>query len=309
MVRHNIIFTQPMDLYPDQFDRIKGLKDSLGEFVGYKMFYDMPKDADEWFSRCSEGDIICSGKLGFTEKVNNLKGKFVSVPFVGVSSVDPVKVKKNGSLVSYSPGCNRHAVSEWVIGMAFMLFRRLDFWVNTEIKDEVPEREKGLFGKKVVVLGKGNIGKRVGEMAEAIGMDVNYFCRGDDLYGMVVDADLVVDCLGSNESTLGLLDKKFFSACNKSVFFITITGPKICPLEDLFWALDNGEIAGCAHDSAGIVRGYTDDPFYQKILVHPKVLATPHISYNTDVSNRIAYDMMIDNIEAFLKGKPINVVE
>ena len=74
-------------------------------------------------------------------------------------------------------------------------------------------------------------------------------------------------------------------------------------------ALDKGILAGVAHDAGGIKVGDTADPFYQKLLKHPKVLVTPHIAYNTDVRARVSYDMMIDNVEAWIKGKPINLLE
>ena len=50
------------------------------------------------------------------------------------------------------------------------------------------------------------------------------------------------------------------------------------------------------------------DPYYKKLIKNPKVIATPHFSYHSDVSLRVSNDMMIDNIEAWIKGKPINVV-
>lgn len=296
-----IVVTQNMNFFPDQVKRLK----SFGEVK----FYDtMANSADEWLRRVDEGDIICTGKFWMKDKVNEVKNKFFALPFVGVSYVDLVKIKENNTFVSYCPGGNKYAVSEWIVGMMFQLFRGLNYWTN--MKEEIlPESGIGLFDKKVVILGKGNIGSRVGIMCEAIGMKVDFFLRGDNLYEKVKDADVVVDCLSLNPSTKSLLDENFFNSMKSSAFFITVTGPEICDVDVMIKALNKGKLAGVAHDAANIQNGDIKNVIYQKLLAHPKILVTPHISYNTDVTKRLANDMMIDNIEAWIKGKPQNLVE
>ncbi len=119
---------------------------------------------------------------------------------------------------------------------------------------------------------------------------------------------MVIDALGLNDTTKGLLDKKFFNSLKKGSFFITVTSQKIYDSKAMLSALDKGILAGAATDAGGILPGDTDDPYYKKLLKHPKVLVTPHISFQSDVTVKVAGDMMIENIEAYLKGKPINVV-
>jgi phosphoglycerate dehydrogenase-like enzyme len=67
-------------------------------------------------------------------------------------------------------------------------------------------------------------------------------------------------------------------------------------------------LAGAAIDAGGVQVGNYNDPYYQKLINHPKILATPHIAYNTDITARVANDMMIDNIEAWIKGTPKNLI-
>ncbi len=74
-------------------------------------------------------------------------------------------------------------------------------------------------------------------------------------------------------------------------------------------ALDNGTLAGVACDAGGIQVGDVYDPYYKKLLRHQKILATPHIAYKTDATNKTGNDMMINNIEAWIKGKPINICQ
>jgi phosphoglycerate dehydrogenase-like enzyme len=83
---------------------------------------------------------------------------------------------------------------------------------------------------------------------------------------------------------------------------------KVCDIEALLEALDNGSLTGAAHDVAALQTGDIDNPFYQRLLKHPKVLVTPHVAYFTDVTVKVRNDMMIENVEAWLKGKPINLI-
>jgi D-lactate dehydrogenase len=298
-MKHKIVVTQNLDLFPDQITRLK----KLGEVKIYDTF---AKDSNEWLTRCKGFDIICTGKFGLKEKIYDLNDVLISLPFVAVDWIDKQKIKQNNISVSNCPGCNRVAVSEWIVGMIFNLLRRFPEVIRTE--KSMNEKAISLAGMKITILGKGNVGSRVGKICEALEMDITYFDKACNLYASVKDADIIVDCLGANKSTEGMLNKKFFSSLKKGSYFITVTGPKICDVDDMLDALDKGILVGAAHDSGGIQSGNVQDPFYQKLLKNQKVLATPHIAFLTDNTARVANDMMINNIAAWIKKKPINLI-
>jgi phosphoglycerate dehydrogenase-like enzyme len=193
-----------------------------------------------------------------------------------------------------------------------IMSRKLDTFLNRRENlrrsGKLPPLTPGLAMKSVTILGKGQIGARVGEIAESLGMAVHYFKRGDDLYDSVNDADYVVNTLSSNPSTKGLLDTRFFAALKDGSYFVDVTRDEVVEVDAMFRALDSDKLAGVASDCGGILVGDTDDPLYQKLLNHPKAYVTPHISYNTPLSMKIGNDIMIDNVEAWINGKPINVV-
>jgi len=86
----------------------------------------------------------------------------ISVPFVDVSWGDLKIIKKNEITLLNSPGCNKHAVSEWIIGMIINMLRDLPNSIHsTETLHE--KSTLGLKDKRIVILGKGNIGKQVGK--------------------------------------------------------------------------------------------------------------------------------------------------
>lgn len=297
-----IVVTGSMHLYPDQIERLKKLGDTV-------VFDDIPT-SKEWLERSKDADIILSGEIGMQDKSYELKNKYFSLPMVGVGWLDLPKLKANNNHLSNCPGCNKQAVSEWIIGMMIYLFRRFGELIRTTDikKEEVLKSSHSLAGKNITILGKGNIGSTVGKICEALGMKVTYFQRNDNLLGKVKDADVVVSCLSANPSTRNLLDKTFFNSLKKGAYFITITASSVYDADAMLEALDKLILAGVADDSATMPVGEVSNPYYQKLLKHPKVIVTPHIAFNTDLTARGANDIMIDNVEAWIKGSPINLV-
>lgn len=292
-----------LGLLPEQAERLK----TLGDLI---LLDEKAQSKGEALEIFKEADVICADNWAIDEVLYDLKDKFVSLPFVGVGWLDLDKLAKNHVRVSNAPGCNKMAVSEWIMAMMLILSRRLTKYINIkEVKsDEVMEDIPGLADKRVTILGKGNIGSRVGMLCEAFGMRVTFFTRKDNLLDVVGDADFVVNCLAHNKETEELLGNRFFESLKDGVFFISITDTEIYNKEALFKALGSGKIAGAAIDPAGVGIFDSKGEFYQELLTHPKVIATPHIAFHTQNTIRVANDIMIDNVEAWVKGKPQNTV-
>lgn len=195
-----IVVTNNQDLTPEQKQRLE----NLGE-VTY--FDNLPKNGAEYLERVQGADIICSGTAGLKDAYAQLKDVYVTVAFVSVAFVDLDVLKKNNVILSNAPGANRHAVSEWIMAMMILLMRNFPGAMNrTETyrkNGNLPPITPGLAGNKVTILGRGNIGKRVGELAKAFDMEVTHFTRGDNLFQKVKDADVVVDTLSSTQQHLG----------------------------------------------------------------------------------------------------------
>ena len=298
-----IVITHDLGLSSEDMNRLK----SLGDIVVYDS---RPGSTDEWLNRTKDADIICSGISGLKEGYKNLKDVFISIPMVGYSYLDKDILEKNNIKVSNSPGCNKDAVAEWITGMIINLLRDMIFFINNDDlpKDKAPRAGLGLVGRKILILGTGNIGTRVGEICESLKMNVSFFKRGDNLLDRVINQEIIVNCLSTNDSSENLLNKDFFKALEKESFFISVSNNKVYDSEAMFEALDNNIIKAAAIDDGTMPAGLTDDTYYQKLLKHPKILATPHIAYNTDYTDKLGNKIMIDNIESYLNGKPINLI-
>ncbi len=298
-----IIVTENFTLEPDQVERLK----SLGEVFFLK---DKASSKEESLKRLSDADILCAESEPIEDVMYELKDKFISFPFVGVGWIDLKKLSENNVRVANAPGCNKMAVSEWILGMMIILSRKLLKYIDIEETKESDfmEAMPGLAGKKVTILGKGNIGLRVGKICEAFDMTVTYFKRGDNLIESTNNADFIVNCLAKNTETEGMIKKEFFEKLKRNSFFISITDTIIYDVDALINELESGHLAGAAIDPAGVGIFDVKSEIYQKLKRHPKIIVTPHIAFHTDMTTRVANDIMIDNVEAWVKGKPQNIL-
>lgn len=296
-----IVIIQSLDFYPDQIERLK----KLGDITVYN---DMAKSPEEWLSRCQEADIICSGSKFMKTEVYKLKDKFFVIPMVGYSWLEIEKLKENNIKLANCPGCNKFAVTEWILAMTINLLRSFPQAINTPEPCLPATKGIGLNNKKITILGKGNIGSLAGKIFEDFGANVKYFDKGDPLIDCSRNADIIINCLSTNQSTKNIINRELFMNLKKGAYFITITTSDVYDLDSMYEALENGILAGVAADCASISPNDTQDEQYQKMLNHPKVLVTPHIASYSDISRRDEKDIMIADIEAYLNGKPINLI-
>ena len=116
-----IVVTKDLGLSSEQRKRLE----SLGDVTYYD---DLAKSSEEWVKRCQGADIVLAGKAELKEGMYKIKDTFFSLRFVGIGWIDKQKIKESNITVSYCPGCNKEAVSEWAIAMMLVLleiFRRL----------------------------------------------------------------------------------------------------------------------------------------------------------------------------------------
>jgi phosphoglycerate dehydrogenase-like enzyme len=247
---------------------------------------------------------------GFRDKYQELNNVFISLPYVGTSFLDREIITKNNIKVSNSPGCNKDAVAEWIIGMIINLLRGLPSFIsnNKLAKEKSLKTRMGLVDREVLIIGHGNIGIRVGEICAALKMKVEYFTKDDNLIEKAKDKDILINCLSSNETSKNLLNQDFFNSLKNGSYFVSVSSNEVYDAEAMFNALDKEILAGAAIDDGLMTEGDINNPFYQKLLQHAKILATPHMAFNTDVTDRVRNKIMIDNIKAYLAGKPINLI-
>ena len=299
-----IVITQNFGFTSEQTERLKKLGD-------VKFYDDSPNTKEEWLKRAKGADIICSEEFGLIDNFNKLKDVFITYPFIALGGIDVKNLKRNNITLANSPGCNKDAVSEWAMSMILSLFRKFpQFIKNNDLpKGKMPEITQSIRNKNVTILGKGNIGLIVGKLCEAFGMKVAFFERDDDLSKKTKNADVIISCLSLNKDTVDLLNRNFFFSLKKGSYFITFTKKEIYDSEAMIEALNKNILSGIADDCGSEMIGDVYNDYYQKLLKHKKILVTPHIAWSAGSSIYNGNEMVIDNIEAWIKGCPQNLIE
>jgi glycerate dehydrogenase len=250
--------------------------------------------------------------------------RFITLTATGFDCVDIAATRRRGIPVSNVPIYGTDSVAQYVFAMLLELCHHValhDEAVRAGEWTRQPDfsiRKTPLIelaGKTMGIVGYGRIGRRVGELARAFGMDViahdvyrweederaARWCELDDLFAR---ADVISLHSPLTPQTAGLVSRDRLMRMKPTAFLInTARGPLVVEA-DLAEALGNGRLAGAALDVVSVEPIRPENP----LLAAPNCLITPHIAWATEDARRRLMDATIANIEGFLEGRPVNVV-
>ena len=244
--------------------------------------------------------------------------KFIDVAFTGVDHVGLSAAREKGIRVSNASGYSNEAVSELVLGMALNILRNIraveDRCRTGGTKDGLVGSE--LKGKTVGIVGYGKIGRRSAELFHAFGCTVlaNSRTRKEDapswvcqvsLEDLLKSSDIVVLHCPLNDSTRGLIDKDKLALMKKTAVLINAARGPVVVSADLAEALDRGIIAAAGIDVFDKEPPLPDD---EPLLHCRNCLVTPHVAFATKESMSLRARIVFDNLDAWLKGSPKNVI-
>ena len=204
---------------------------------------------------------------------------------VDIRNIDVTAASSHGVLVTQASAGFMAAVSEWVIGVMIDLSRGVSAAAAIYHTGATPAPTMGreLRGSTLGIIGYGQIGRTLADLALAFGMRVivadpstdvaNPALRKFALAELLGEADYVVCLATATPQTENLLDTAAFAAMKDSAFFINASRGNLVDEAALLQALDARRIAGCALD---VGRAPDQMPSAQ-LARHPRVIATPHI--------------------------------
>ena len=240
--------------------------------------------------------------------------KVVGRAGVGVDNVDLETATKNKILVMNTPLGNLEATAELTIGLMFSLYRHIHL-ANQSTHDGKWEKSKfmgtELKGKTLGIVGFGNIGQRVAEMASVIGMNIitnSNSASDEDLSKLgaskvstaqlLTDSDILSLHTKLNDDTKNMLNKTSIATMKPSAVIINCARGGLINEADLKDCLNNDVIAGAAIDV------YEKEPATENVMFGAKnLLLTPHLGASSkeaqsnvaiDVANQVA-DYLKDN--------------
>ena len=234
------------------------------------------------------------------------------------ASIDLEAAKAHGVTVCNTGGAGR-ATADLAIGLMIALARhfREEFhamrpgggWQTTLGMD--------LDGKTLGLLGLGNLGAKVGRIGAAMGMKVVAWSQNltpeqasergaervekDELFRR---ADVISIHLILSDRTRGLVGARELGLMKPTALLINTSRGPIVDEAALLAALKERRIAGFGADTFNVEPLPSDHP----LRAEPRALLTPHLGYVTEDTYRDFYAGMVAAIEAWLAGKPINVL-
>ena len=249
--------------------------------------------------------------------------ELVGICRAATNHVDIEAATANGVAVVNTPGRNAPAVAEHALGLMLALARRIPEshsyvvggrWVNP-LGPYVELRGLELAGRTLGIVGLGAIGRRLAEMATAIGMTcVAYDPYVDDPPIAVAPRDLDEVLSGSdfvsihapmNTDTEGLIDSRGLAVMKPTAFLVNLSDAKIVDRDALTEALQARTIAGAALDVFETHPIAPDHP----LLALDNVVLTPHLGGATEETIGRYSRMMAGDIVRFLDGvRPVNLI-
>lgn len=215
---------------------------------------------------------------------------------IGVNQVDLKAATEKGVAVFNAPYSNTRSVAELIIGLCVMLIRKIADKNAAAHRGEWLKDATGSFelrGKTLGIIGYGNIGSQVSNMAEAMGMHVIYhdvatkLPHGNakqirDLKDVLKQSNIVTLHVPSDPTTRNLINADTIKSMRKGSILINHSRGDIVDLTALSKAIKSGKIAGAAIDVFPEEPEKNGDPFESVLQNLPNVILTPHIGGSTE---------------------------
>ena len=268
-----------------------------------------------------DGLIIRSATKVRKDIIDSLSNlKIIGRAGAGVDNVDVEAAKNKNIIVMNTPGGNTNATAEHTIGLIFALLRKITAANETTHKGLWEKKKlKGneIKGKKIGIVGFGNVGKRVAEISNVLGMKVSIFssyfetikdsypeynsCSIDEI---IKDSDIISFHCKPNKDGGPIINKNHLSLMKKNCIIINTARGNLVDENDLKNALEKKEIKGAALDV------FKNEPLEESGFYNlDNIILTPHIAASTDEAQIVVAEMVANQfVEFFNNNKIINSV-
>lgn len=215
---------------------------------------------------------------------------------IGTNQVDLKAASLNGVAVFNAPYSNTRSVAEIVIAEIIFLIRRLYDKITKAhqgIWDKSAENAREVRGKKLGIIGYGNIGSQVSMMAESMGMEVYYYDIVDKLTignakrvpfldDLLKTVDVLTIHVDGNPSNVNLIGDREIGLMKDGAILLNLSRGFVVDVNALHNAIVSGKIAGASLDVFPDEPKDADEKFHSPLQGLPNVLLTPHIGGSTE---------------------------
>ncbi|MDD3059170.1 MAG: D-2-hydroxyacid dehydrogenase [Sphaerochaeta sp.] len=293
------------------------------EAFGDVTIYDRTEQ-QQILSRIGSADIVITNKTPLDAQTIAMAPnlKYIGVLATGYNVVDIEAARRRGVVVTNIPTYGTDAVAQFAFAMLLEIAHHVQHhsdavkegrWTNHQdfCFWDYPLIE--LAGKTMGIIGYGRIGQATARIARAFGMQVIAYdvSQQSDHSDVYVDLDTL---LGSSdvislhcplfESTRGIINKDSIARMKDGVILLNNSRGPLVVEQDLADALNSGKVYAAGLDVVSEEPIKADNP----LLSAKNCLITPHISWAPKESRQRLMDIAVENLKAFLEGKPQHVV-
>lgn len=282
---------------------------------------------DELLEHVRNADVIFSNKVKIPrealEAAKNLK--MIGVLATGYDIIDVEAAREKNVAVcnvpSYSAAFTAQSTWALILELTHHIGEHSDAvkngqWSNQEYFSFWNRPLVELDGKTLVIIGLGNIGRRVAQIGKAMGMRVlaaqlpgreakaDTEFRYVSLDEAIEQADVISLHCPATPQTRGIINTDRLAHVKPSALLVNASRGVLVEEEAVATALREGKIAGYAAD----VLSKEPPPPGNPLLHAPNCIITPHLSWASLECRRRILETSVENLRAFLSGQPQNVV-
>lgn len=233
---------------------------------------------------------------------------------IGTNQINLEEATKRGIATFNAPFSNTRSVVELAIGEIIILNRRIadkSLKMHEGLWDKSAKGSYEIRGKKLGIIGYGNIGAQLSVIAESLGMKVYYYDREEklalgnatkcrSLNELLTTADVVTLHVDGRESNTNLIGKDQFAQMKQGVIFLNLSRGHIVDIAALRESILSGKVAGCAVDVFPHEPIDNNEEFVSELRGLPNTILTPHIGGSTAEAQ--------ENIGMFVPGKLMDYI-
>lgn len=283
--------------------------------------------SDQAAERIADADIVIVNKVKLSAetlaKAPHLK--LIAVAATGTDNIDLAACQQRGIVVSNVRNYAKHTVPEHTFALIFALRRSICAYRDAVKAGRWQEAAQFCFfdhpirdlaGSTLGIIGDGVLGQAVATIGRALGMRVLFSAhKGRSGQGrlytpfehVLKQSDILTLHCPLNANTRNMIGAPEFAQMARKPLLINTGRGGLVDEAAVGPALKAGQIAGAAFDVTSVEPPPIDHPF-MALLDRPDFILTPHVAWASAEAIQALADQLIDNIEAFVAGAPVNTV-
>ena len=295
------------------------------EALGELTVYDRTSPS-ELMERSADAEVLITNKtlITATNMASLPKLKYIGVLATGYNVVDIDAARSHGIVVTNIPAYSTSSVAQMVFAHILNITQRVGYYAEKNRNSRWTENADFCYwdtdlieldGKKMGIVGFGNIGQATARIAQAFGMDVCVYTSKEqsvlphgikklDLDDIFSECDIVCLHCPLNDTTQEMVNAERLGKMKKTAILINTGRGPLINEQDLSDALNEGRLAAAGLDVLSVEPAKESNP----LLKANNCFITPHIAWATKEARTRLMDVAVKNLKSYIEGQVINNV-